>query len=262
MNQECMILFHLSTGDIFTSYPIIMYYLDKFTKIHIFSLYRNKYTTKQLFEKYDKIIIYNLDESYNRHFVTEEISSKYYNSNIKIISLGNHNNATFNLDSGINFWKIFYKQANLDYNIRYNYININRNENNERLLYNKVIENYGKNYIFTHDHRSYTYKHYDIRRNVYVNNVNDIPVFHPNFNYYDNDLNHKYYNLWFDFISNNLLDYCMILENASEIHITDSCFSCLLCYLNLEKVKVKKIYTALDLIDYHKCFETWEIIKA
>jgi hypothetical protein len=80
-----MILFHLSTGDIFTSYPIIMHYLDKFTKIHIFSLYRNRNTTRQLFEKYDKIIIYNLDETYNSCIVPENIISNYNNLNMKII---------------------------------------------------------------------------------------------------------------------------------------------------------------------------------
>ena len=52
----------------------------------------------------------------------------------------------------------------------------------------------------------------------------------------------------------------MIIENATEIHITDSAFSCLCPYLDLSKVIKKVIYTGYDCVNYHNSFKDWIII--
>ena len=260
--DECIILFHISTGDIFTSYPIVMEYLDKYDKIHIYTLYRNRLTTKQLYENFAKIEIHELPNDYNKCVVPNHIYNNLVTKNTKLIKLGWHDeNFSYNPKKDINFWKVFYQQASLDYTIKFKHINIKRNFKREEFLYNMIKNKYGEKYIFTHDHRSYDYKHYDVRRNVYVKkNKDNLPVFHPNINYYDDDTEHKYYNYWPKFVFNNLLDYCLILEKASEIHITDSCFSCLATYLDLSNVKKKYIYTTYDLIDYDPCYKDWNII--
>ena len=89
--------------------------------------------------------------------------------NTHIIKLGWHDeHFSYDPNKGINFWKVFYQQANLDYTIKFKHKSITRNSKREEFLYNMIKKNYGENYIFTHDHRSYDYKHYDARRNVYV----------------------------------------------------------------------------------------------
>jgi hypothetical protein len=150
---------------------------------------------------------------------------------------------------------------NLPYRIRYQYEDINRNNERELSLYNSIVGMFGKNYIFLHDHRNIAYTHYDIRPNVRVKS--DLPVFHPNINYYselENETN-PHHDLWSsEFMSDNLLDYCTLIENSTEIHVSDSSFSCLMPFLDLKNVKRKCIYTTLDVVSYHSEFKNWEIM--
>jgi hypothetical protein len=143
--------------------------------------------------------------------------------------------------------------------MRYDYEDINRNKERELALYNSIVRVYGEKYIFLHDHRNIKYKHCDERPNVYVDS--DLPVFHPNFNYYDG-LENNYKDLWnSEFLSDNLLDYCTLIENATEIHISDSAFSCLMPFLDLQNVKKKCIYTCYYLESYHVKYRNWEIVR-
>ena len=138
---------------------------------------------------------------------------------------------------------------------------INRNYERENDLYDKVVKKYGYKYIFVHDHRYLDTTFRTCRPNVIAPDVN-IPIFHPNCNYYQAiDNKNKFANLWYNFISNNLLDYCMVIEKAYAIHISDSSFSCICPYLNLSHIKDKTIYSNLDVIDYHSSFNEWNIVK-
>jgi hypothetical protein len=100
-----------------------------------------------------------------------------------------------------------------------------------------------------------------MRPNVHVES--DLPVFHPNINYYSDAKNETKYHhdLWSsEFMSDNLLDYCTLIENATEIHVSDSAFSCLMPFLDLKNVKRKCIYTNYSITYYHAEFKNWEII--
>lgn len=261
-DKNCIVLFHLPTGDNFTVYALISKLSEKYDKLYIFCLDRNKLFVKQLYENHKNVnIIYIEDKKYNIHLVTDDIFNKYCHNikNYDLIKLGHHDIISL----GNQYWRSFYNQANVNYDIRYDYMNINRKFENENKLYQKIINIYGDKYIFVHDHRHISYKHFSANRKDIDNikNVN-IPIFHPNINYYDKDKNNKYYNLWNEsLISNNILDYGMIIENASEIHINDSSFSCLCPYLNLDHIKIKKIYTNINYKDYHNKFNDWEIIN-
>jgi hypothetical protein len=164
------------------------------------------------------------------------------------------------------FWKRFYHQAKLPYSIRYQYTDINRNKEREHELYNKIVSNYGNNYIFVMDHGHITYDHKGRQKYVdkkqIMKQYPNIPIFHPNINVYKDDKNHKFYSMWNDtLISDNLLDYCTILEKATHINMIDSSFGCLCAYLDMSFVKTKKIKTTLDLVDYHKSFKKWTLYK-
>ena len=258
--DNVFILFHLSTGDNFTMYALVRHYQEIYKKVNIFCLYRNRFFVKQLYEKFSNINIIYIDSDYNSHMVPNEYLEKSINniSNYDIVKTGNHNPIFKKYPY---FWRNFYTNIDIPYEIRYKYNDINRNKENEENLYKSLIKKYSKNYIFVHDHRNVSYKHYDIRKNVEIDRNNEIPIFHPNWNYYNN-IPHQFKNLWSsDLLSDNLLDYCTIIENAQEIHISDSAFSCLCPYLKLDSVKIKNIYTKYDLKDYHKSYNDWNIIK-
>jgi hypothetical protein len=262
MEKNCIIIFHLSTGDNFTCYAFILSMYDKYENIHIFSLYRNKEFIKQLYENHPKIIIHVLDQNYNSHIVPlinihklqQSLDTSY------IIETGTIYKSWNDINEQ-HFWRKFYIQANVDYNSRYFYNNINRNIKIENDNYNNLISIYGNKYIFVHDHRNIFYDHYNKRRNVLIKS--ELPIFHPNINYYESiDDNNNNYNLWNkNLYKTNLLDYCKIIENAEEIHISDSAFSCLCPYLNLSKVNNKCIYTNFNIINYHESFKNWKIIN-
>jgi hypothetical protein len=261
MKKNLIITFHLSTGDNFTSFAIVLNYYNKYNNIHIFSLNRNLKLVKQLYKKYPQVIIHPLSKIHNTHLVYYKslnnlISS--LNNDYDILKIGSDAPLWDELTKEHSFFKVFYIQANLDYELRYKYIDFERDHEKENNNYNSLINKYGKNYIFVHDHRNLFYQHTYIRSNVEI--TSDLPIFHPNINYYKNN-DEQYYNLWSkDFYYDNILDYCKIIENSTEIHISDSCFSCLCPYLDLSNVSKKYIYTDLNMIEYHKSFKDW-IIK-
>ena len=252
-------VFHLSTGDNFTMYPIILYYLSLYKNIYIFCLYRNKNVVTQLYQNYKNIHIIIINETYNSCIVPCEIIEETKNKLEEYdLFLTGFNDPIWNFE-GTTFWRAFYSSFKLPYEIRYNYTNFYRNTEREIQLYNNVINNYGKEYIFVHDHQSINYQHYDIRQNVIIKH--NLPIFHPNINYYFNDTEHDYYNLWNNsFSTDNILDYCTLIENATEIHINDSVFSCICPYLNLDKINNKYIYTNINIRDYHTSYNSWNII--
>lgn len=258
MKTNVFVLFHLSTGDNFTMYAMILYLTTIYENVYIFCLHRNYETITQLYELHPKIHICKCDSNHNYCNVPID-TLKYYCSTItdyEIIKTGCHNSKWEHND---NFWKGFYSVVNIDYNLRYVYTSINRHYYKEDILFNKIKNIYGEKYIFVHDHRNYDYKHNSIRPNVIVNS--ETPIFHPNYNYYNDDTTNSFYNYWNNSLYlNNLLDYCSVIENAEEIHISDSSFSCLCPYLDLSKVKRKCIYTTLNVIDYHESFKNWTIL--
>jgi len=261
MNLNCILVFHVSTGDSLLNYAMVMYYQQIYKNVYIFCLYRNRFTVKQLYENYNNVHVIVIDESHNDYYVPEELINKYKNEigDYKLIIASSKNPDWFKINRAFEFWRKFYILAEIPYEIRYDYKTINRHLNTENNLYQKLIAKYGKEYIFIHDHRHYNYKHYDPRRMVTLNvNEISIPVFHPNYNCYLDYPEHKYYQLWEEeFCVNNLIDYSTIIENASEIHINDSAF-CVLCqYLDLSQVKVKCIYTNMNMIDMHNSYNGW-----
>ena len=276
MLDNCVLLYHLFTGDILTMYACVSEYANRYKNVYIFSLKRCEKFVKQLYTLHNNIIITVLPENYERdnklyYNVPIEDLSKYLLLKLDeydLIKTGN----SFSRDGKIigewnsishvgEFWKKFYHQAKLDYSIRYKYTDLNRDHERELNLYNKVVERYGDKYIFIHDHGHITYDHKG--RKSYLDRdiiSSKIPLFHPNINFYKSKPNHKFHKLWdSSLISDNLLDYCLLIEKAEEINIIDSVFICLAPYLDLSNVKVKKVKSKLNLKDYDKRLSDWKV---
>jgi hypothetical protein len=80
-------------------------------------------------------------------------------------------------------------------------------------------------------------------------------------NYYNDNPKSEFYNYWNGEISDNISDYCYIIENSEEIHVLFSAFFSLCMYLDLSNVKKKYIYTCIPNIkDYHKNANDWIIV--
>jgi len=90
-------------------------------------------------------------------------------------------------------------------------------------------------FIFTHDSSSYTHG-LGLEHKL---NINDILVIDPNRNYYAND--HKWFALAQSFLNKPLLSYMTVIQRAQEIHVTDSSFYCLCCFIDT-KAQVKLCY--------------------
>jgi hypothetical protein len=100
-------------------------------------------------------------------------------------------------------------------------------------------------YIFVHDdpkrpHRGTV----DISSNLFV--------YHPNSNRYDP--------AWTGMLSERITDYCALMEGAEELHLLDSSFFCLTQFLDLRRVKVRKVYTK-TLTFSDELFYDWDVVK-
>ena len=132
MNDKCLIIPHLSIGDLFIINGIIRYYTKNYNYVNFLCKKKHIKSMLQIFSDNINIIPIcvdiNEDILPNNHYIYEQYK-KY-----DIIKLGIHNNNWYVFKSDIlvgnipySFFKTFYKQLDLDYNIRYNFEKINRN---------------------------------------------------------------------------------------------------------------------------------------
>jgi hypothetical protein len=116
----------------------------------------------------------------------------------------------------------FYDDLRISHDIRYTYFKINRNYNNENILYYNLINIIGNNYIIILD---------DEKRNLIINKKyysnKNIPIFKLN-----NNSNNEIKELN-NIRTSNIFNYIKILENAKEIHSIDSSILLLIDQLNI-----------------------------
>ena len=103
-----------------------------------------------------------------------------------------------------------YKQANVDYNKRWDSFKYARNIEAEMNIFKKyrVVE---KNYIFVHDD---PLRNFVINRNLPTN----YHIVNPNIN-----------------LTKNIFNYRYLIENAAEVHCIDSCFRCMIETFDINK---------------------------
>ena len=102
------------------------------------------------------------------------------------------------------FDQSFYDQFGIEFSKRWDDFKVDRDVERESSLFNRLGLEKG-NYVFIHDDQKRGYK--IDRRNV-VND--DLRIVTPE-----------------DCDTDNLFDWCMVLENAKELHFMDSCFKLL-----------------------------------
>jgi hypothetical protein len=264
MNKNCIFAYHMGAGDGFTMYAAVMHYQKIYDEVNIFCLHRYRHTFAQLYEPFTNVKVNIVNDVVYPHInLMINLIQNYRppHSYLKPFDLFLCGNFHSLFNGSDRFWEGFYNHLQLPYKIRYDHMQINRNKEREMKLYNEVVSKFGEKYIFLHDHRNHdTNEHFHVRPNICVES--ELPVFHPNFNYHAEPQD-KYHHLWTpDLISDNLLDYCTLIENATEIHIRDSAFSCLAPFLDLKNIKKRCVYTTYDIAHYHNSYaNNWNIIN-
>jgi hypothetical protein len=257
INDKCLIIGQLNLGDLFILNGAIRYYENIYENVILLC---NRKHYKNILHMFNDSNIINIICS------DEKILDNNYHiyNNYKdydIIKFGSINDNWDSLKSSLlinnlplSFFITYYSQIGIDYDIRYKFEKINRNFDNENIFYEKVMNSYADKYIFAHNCENFN-------DNFEINNPNNYPIFNPNINYYDYYRDSKYDKFWNGIISDNIFDYCKIIENSIEIHLTFSSFFNLCVFLDLSKVKEKYIYTKITNIkDMHQNLDSWKII--
>jgi hypothetical protein len=230
--MELILFTHLGLGDFIFNIPIIYYLLEKKeNNIHIICYEHNKNIIENFFIGSKKIKLLpfkNLSQVTN---VFPNNSINYYNDKL-ILRSGLH--AT---NSNIKtFPFFFYDDLNLDRNIIKTHFNIITTEKAKK-LHNYILHD---DYIFISNETSmgeiFDINDILIKHNIDINNK---LVICSNKNIYPP--NHKYFTLANKFIYkiNNIsiIDYKLIIENASFIILCDSSLFCFSILLELKSIK-------------------------
>jgi hypothetical protein len=140
---------------------------------------------------------------FNDNDVEQSIANK---SNV--LRVGFHKLDVFNYK----FDRSFYMGSNLDFTKRWTDFYIERDNYKEMELFKRfnVIEN---EYVLIHD---------DADRNYVINDITEvrnknIPIIRPNRS-----------------LTNNIFDYCYLIENAKELHCIDSTFKLIADSINIK----------------------------
>ena len=191
---------------------------------------QNKYEIF-VFEKYYESISFMYRDIENLSFI--QVKSDWHakdfinkNKNKEVIIIGT-TSQFFNGPFDNQFDEMFYKQHNIDFKKRWDDFKLVRDSEREMKLFNEygVKEN---EYVFVHD---------DVTRGFYLRdgnyNFENKIVIKPK-----NDL------------TNNIFDYCYLMENAKECHFIDSSFKVLFDSISN---KTTDIYHHLLLRHGHRC---------
>lgn len=199
-----VIYHHLGLGDTIICNGIINNYSDKLDALYIFSKPKFLSSVKFLYRYNYKVNVIPADDN------EASVIFKHITTDFKLL-LGFGELEKIIKEYNLNFDEAFYKLAGLNFERRFTDFYLVRDYQRESYFLNNQIKN-NQEYIFLHDDPS---RNLIIDRN-YIKNKN-LPIITP-----DNS------------ITDNIFDYCKIIENASEIHVMDSSFKNLAESLNIK----------------------------
>jgi len=204
-------LHHLGLGDHIICNSITRKYAAEYDLIYYPVKSHNIFNVKRMFLDLNNIEYIEVAD--------DSDMIKYYEKNSSIfqaISLGFFVEPNF-INQSETFCKDFYRQACLQYNLRWDNFYINRNYSLEDSLFSDI--NY--EYIFVHD---------DKTRNFVINKK-----------YLNKEIYRPKHNLGLK-TTFTIFDYLKIIENSQEIHCMDSSFAALIDHMPQLKNKTKFLH--------------------
>ncbi len=224
MSNVGLFISHMGLGDILLLLPAIKHYAKIVDLLYVCCKDIYIDSIKQFLIDYTNIEIISIDSKFTAkecnnalHEIINTLKNKYTNVNLYLSGDYSQNVNTF-----IDFPVHFYKDLNLDFKeIFTNYDVITTD--NAIILFN-YTKNINKPYIFMHTSAS----NLEVELDIDIANT-DVLIINPEKNVYD--INHIHYDIANKFIrkDNNytLIDYKLLIENANELHLIDSCYFCL-----------------------------------
>jgi GNAT superfamily N-acetyltransferase len=219
--QEGLFLAHLGMGDMINMNGAIRYSALMVDKLYVISKHCYSKNSREMFrdDPCIEIIECNNDASDIVHILS---TKKHENPNIRFILAG----LWFKIRHRTNIPFDFYDDLEFPYEIRKVFSHFHT-------LNSLPVPDIP--YIFTHSASSTTYG----LPFENILDVNKILTIDPNRNYYP--AGHTWFDLAESYVNKPLLSYLNVIENASEIHVTDSSFYCLCCFVET-KASVKVCY--------------------
>jgi hypothetical protein len=204
--SNILLCHHRRLGDHIICHGIVREYCKKYKKVAIFSLPHNFPSVSFMYRDLKNLTIIKGNDAFVKRFIflnTFKFGKFKYNQ-IKLVGF-----QYLNQYSGVPFEKQFYQIAGVDFAKKWESFFVERDLERERALFKQA--SLKKDYVFLHE---------DVRRNfiIYREKIKkNYAIFTP-----DKKL------------TENIFDYCTIIEKAKEIHVIDSSFMFLIDCLNYE----------------------------
>lgn len=194
--SSVLIYHHLGLGDHFMCHGIVREYCKKYDRVALFCYPHNYPTVSFMYRDLSNLTIIKSDDASAKRLIEENSSQppEAQYDEIKIIGFQN-----LNRTDGIPLEWQFYKIAGIPFEKKWSSFFIKRDFNREQTLFEKVAPK--EEYLFVHEDIP---RKYEIKRELLNENC---AIFTPRKEFTD-----------------NLIDYCTIIEKAKEVHVIDSSF--------------------------------------
>ena len=202
MKKEICIHHHLGLGDHFDMNGMIRNYLKDYSKVHVFSKSNYFGMIDYMYRDEDNIVVTEIEGGPNEVSQAEEY---YKNSSCDEFLRIGFEHYPFHQEHlyDKNCWEFFYEQVDCPYTVRDEMFYVERDEEDEAALMEKVNPN-REEFIFVHDDKS---RGFEVNREHFKNK--DLLVV-------ENDVNE------------NIFHFTKILEEAAEVHCMESSFKTLI----------------------------------
>lgn len=224
--SSILVYHHLGLGDHIMCHGIIREYCNSYRKVGLICHTHNYPSISFMFRDLKNLEIHQGGDDFARALIasndTLPLERRY--DKIKIIGFEN-----LNRESRIPLEQQFYALAGVDIKKKWSLFYVNRDIKQESMLYEKIKPK--QNYAFIHQ---------DVPRNFTIqkNKISKkLALIEPN-----------------KTLTNNIFDYCTLIEHANEVHVIDSSFMFL-----IEHLTYKKIDQKLFIHRYARENSTWKL---
>lgn len=204
--SSILLYHHLGLGDHIMCHGIVREYCKKYDKVSIFSKSHNYTSVSFMYRDLKNLTIIQGDDIFAENFIL--LNASMYDE-VKRIGFQNLDRST-----GAPLEWQFYQLAGVPFEKKWSSFFVERDFEKEHALYDLVAPK--KDYAFVHEDRE---RHYIINRDKIGG---DCEIITP-----DKE------------VTENIFDYCTIIEKAEEVHVIDSSFMFLIDCLGYENPNQK-----------------------
>jgi hypothetical protein len=196
---------HLGLGDHIICNGLVRTIINKNEEYKMFVKSHNLTTVTSMYRDLKNLSFLVGDDNYAKNYIVE---NKLNRDNLIVAGFYRHPDAK-------GFDESFYMQNNIPFENRWKNFYVERDLKSEKELFNKfnVVEN---EYIFIHD--DYT-RNYNVNQDKIINK--DLPIIRPKIG-----------------LTDNVFDYCYLMEHSVESHFIDSSFRLIFDSLKLRKTNI------------------------